>query len=43
MALDELQTPCLVVDLDRLERNLRTWQEAVTALVVRFRPHIKTL
>ena len=42
MALDELQTPCLVVDLDRLERNLRSWQDAVTAHGVRFRPHIKT-
>jgi D-serine deaminase-like pyridoxal phosphate-dependent protein len=42
MAPDELQTPCLVVDLDRLERNLRSWQDAVTAHGVRFRPHIKT-
>lgn len=42
MAPDELQTPCLVVDLDRLERNLRNWQEAVTTHGVRFRPHIKT-
>src|SRR3954452_11839585 len=42
MAPDELQTPCLVVDLGRLERNLRSWQEAVTAHGVRFRPHIKT-
>jgi D-serine deaminase-like pyridoxal phosphate-dependent protein len=42
MAPDELQTPCLVVDLDRLERNLHSWQEAVTAHGARFRPHIKT-
>src|SRR6476661_3469267 len=42
MAPDELQTPCLVVDLDRLERNLRSWQDAVAAHGVRFRPHIKT-
>src|SRR6476646_4299498 len=42
MAPDELQTPCLVVDLDRLERNLRSWQDAVNAQGVRFRPHIKT-
>ena len=42
MLPDELQTPCLVVDLDRLERNLRSWQDAVAAHGVRFRPHIKT-
>jgi len=42
MAPDDLQTPCLVVDLDCLERNLRSWQDAVAANGVRFRPHIKT-
>jgi D-serine deaminase-like pyridoxal phosphate-dependent protein len=42
MAPNELQTPCLVVDLDRLERNLRSWQDGVNAHGVRFRPHIKT-
>ena len=42
MPPDQLQTPCLVVDLDRLERNLRSWQDAVAAHGVRFRPHIKT-
>lgn len=42
MRLDELETPCLVVDLDRLERNISSWQEAVVARGRRLRPHIKT-
>jgi D-serine deaminase-like pyridoxal phosphate-dependent protein len=42
MRLEELETPCLVVDLDRLERNIRSWQDAVAAGGPRFRPHIKT-
>jgi D-serine deaminase-like pyridoxal phosphate-dependent protein len=40
--LDRLPTPCLVVDLDRLERNLSTWQRAASAHGVRLRPHVKT-
>ena len=42
MRLDEMPTPFLAVDLDRLERNLAGWQSAVTASGVRFRPHQKT-
>jgi D-serine deaminase-like pyridoxal phosphate-dependent protein len=42
MRLEQLETPCLVVDLDRLERNIRSWQDAVAAGGPRFRPHIKT-
>src|SRR5438093_9355499 len=37
-----LDTPCLVVDLDRMERNLRDWQQAIDAAGTRLRPHIKT-
>jgi len=37
--LDEVPTPALVLDLDRLERNLRSYQERVAALGKRFRPH----
>lgn len=40
--LDELPTPCLVVDVDRLERNVRREQDAIAANSVRFRPHAKT-
>src|SRR5205807_8450935 len=40
--LGALDTPCLVVDLDRMERNLREWQETVDAAGNRLRPHVKT-
>jgi D-serine deaminase-like pyridoxal phosphate-dependent protein len=39
---DRLSTPCLVVDLDVLERNVTGWQAAVAGHGVRFRPHAKT-
>jgi D-serine deaminase-like pyridoxal phosphate-dependent protein len=42
MRVDELRTPCLVVDLGRLERNLAAWQAAIDAHGCRFRPHVKT-
>jgi len=42
MAIPDLPTPAVVVDLDRLEANLRSWQAAVTSAGPRFRPHIKT-
>lgn len=38
----ELDTPALLVDLDRLERNIARWQEAADAAGVRLRPHVKT-
>jgi D-serine deaminase-like pyridoxal phosphate-dependent protein len=41
-ALSDLSTPAVVVDLDRLEANLRSWQAAITSAGARFRPHIKT-
>jgi D-serine deaminase-like pyridoxal phosphate-dependent protein len=37
-----LDTPALLVDLDRLERNVARWQLAADEAGVRLRPHIKT-
>lgn len=37
-----LDTPCLLVDLDRMEANIRAWQAAVGAGGARLRPHVKT-
>ncbi len=39
---DDLDTPALVVDLDRLERNLRRWQEYADGCGLASRPHVKT-
>ena len=41
-SIDLLETPCLLVDLDRLETNIARWQGEVTAAGKRLRPHIKT-
>ncbi len=38
----ELDTPSLLVDLDRLEHNLRSMQEKARLAGVRLRPHTKT-
>lgn len=40
--IDELDTPCLLVDLARMERNIQRWQTAVSGAGVRLRPHVKT-
>lgn len=40
--IDELPTPCLLVDLERLERNITRMQTHCARLGVRLRPHIKT-
>ena len=40
--LEALDTPCLVVDLDRMEHNLRDWQDTISKAGVKLRPHIKT-
>jgi D-serine deaminase-like pyridoxal phosphate-dependent protein len=37
-----LDTPAVLIDLDRMERNIRDWQAAMDRAGVRFRPHIKT-
>jgi D-serine deaminase-like pyridoxal phosphate-dependent protein len=42
MRLDEVPTPALVIDLDRMERNIAAWQSIMTARGKRFRPHVKT-
>ncbi len=42
MNATELDTPALYVDLDVLERNIRTMQERCNKLGVSLRPHIKT-
>ena len=40
--VDELDTPVQVVDLDKLEVNIRGLQSAIDATGARLRPHIKT-
>ena len=42
MTLDDLPTPCLVIERARLEANLRTMQEKADANDVALRPHVKT-
>src|SRR3954465_3523986 len=41
-SVSTLDTPALLVDLDRLERNTPRWQLATETAGVRLRPHIKT-
>ncbi len=41
-SIDELETPCVVIDIDRVEANLKRGQAAADALGVALRPHIKT-
>jgi D-serine deaminase-like pyridoxal phosphate-dependent protein len=41
-SLDELDTPCVVVDLDVLERNVSRMAVRARAVGVRLRPHAKT-
>jgi D-serine deaminase-like pyridoxal phosphate-dependent protein len=42
MHIAELPTPCLMVDLDKMERNITSWQEEVSSHNCALRPHIKT-
>jgi D-serine deaminase-like pyridoxal phosphate-dependent protein len=42
VAAGELDTPCLLVDLDRLDANIRRMAELIAAAGVRLRPHAKT-
>ncbi len=42
MRLDELETPALVLDVARMERNIARMREHVSGLGVGFRPHVKT-
>lgn len=38
----DLDTPATLIDLDRLETNIREWQAVMTQWGKQFRPHIKT-
>src|SRR5690349_1670493 len=40
--VEELDTPCMLVDLDRMEANIRRWQARVSASGATLRPHVKT-
>jgi len=42
VTLQELRTPCVLVDWPRVERNLDRMQAAVTGGGIRLRPHAKT-
>jgi D-serine deaminase-like pyridoxal phosphate-dependent protein len=42
MKLGQLETPCLVLDETRLERNVARMRAHLDALGVRLRPHLKT-
>ncbi|KPF90662.1 alanine racemase [Novosphingobium sp. AAP83] len=42
MTLDELDTPCLVLDADRMERNVARLRGRLADLGVGLRPHLKT-
>jgi len=40
--VSQLDTPALLVDLDRMERNIERWQRLADDAGVRFRVHVKT-
>ena len=40
--IEALDTPCLLVDLDRVEANIQRWQATIAASGVDLRPHVKT-
>ncbi|MFO1350419.1 MAG: DSD1 family PLP-dependent enzyme [Gammaproteobacteria bacterium] len=42
MALEHVDTPTLIIDLDAFERNLKRLADAAARLGVRLRPHAKT-
>ncbi len=42
MSAADVPTPALLVDLDRMERNIASWQAMADRNGVRLRPHIKT-
>ena len=42
MHRDQLETPVLVIDLDKMEENIRDMQAAMDASGVKLRPHTKT-
>ena len=42
MSLDNLDTPCVLIDLDRVEANLKRAQDYADTHGLKLRPHIKT-
>lgn len=42
MRVEDLETPCVVIDLERVERNLARWQAYCDQHGLANRPHIKT-
>ena len=40
--LQSIETPCLILDSDRMERNVKRLKERLTNLGVALRPHLKT-
>jgi D-serine deaminase-like pyridoxal phosphate-dependent protein len=40
--IEALDTPCLLIDLDRMEANIQRWQAAIAEAGVDLRPHVKT-
>jgi len=40
--VEDLDTPLILADLDRMERNIRDWQSWMDGHGVRFRVHVKT-
>jgi len=42
MRLEEVATPALVIDLDRMDRNIERWQALVSSHGKKLRPHVKT-
>ncbi len=42
MRIDDLETPCVMIDLERVERNLARWQAYCDEHGLANRPHIKT-
>src|ERR1700730_17889651 len=41
-ALGELETPCLILDADRMDRNIARLRRRLDGLNVSLRPHLKT-
>jgi D-serine deaminase-like pyridoxal phosphate-dependent protein len=42
MRIDEIDTPTVLIDLDKMDRNLRDWQSWMDARNVKLRVHVKT-
>ena len=42
MTLDRLETPCLILDIDRMDRNIERLRTRLATFDVPLRPHLKT-